>query len=93
MKLGLSLELTIPSDVQTSEALLLLGRMYAPPGTVTPGDPLTVPEAVEYLFRHQGGVSFLATMGVTWDAVHTGEVVHDVTPAIDSRQRLDNQPG
>lgn len=95
MKLGLSLELTIPPSVEPAD-LRLLGRLYAPSGTVQTGEePLALEDAVENIFADPTGVAvpLLAELGVTWNAIRTGEVVPDVAPVNDSRQRLDNQPG
>lgn len=95
MQLGLSLEITVPPTVDIP-ALLLLGRMYCPPGGNDSSREMLAPEdAVEniFAFRSPMGIQLLSELGVTWNAIRTGGVTEDVAPVNDSRQRLDNQPG
>lgn len=71
MGLGLSLEITIPDDVDIA-SVIAIGAAHDP---CNDGGELGIGEAVELAFHEPSGIEALRSLGVRWNAVQTGIIL------------------
>lgn len=87
MLLSISLEVTVPEDVNR-EALQRIGEAFSPAGSEGMEDA----DAVEAAFNDPDAICALSSLGIEWTAIRTGTITH-VSSSVDSRQRVGEHEG
>lgn len=67
MGLSISILVDVPDTIDPASVIRLGERCC----TSDTGEPMGIGEAIQYAFNDPGGVTALATLGVTWTAIET----------------------
>lgn len=68
MTVGLSFEVNIPSDVDTS-AVIRIGEHYSTDGL---DEEMTIGDALQSAFKNPDAITALQALGIDWEVITTG---------------------